>query len=333
MKFSIGDRIMLRKSGEEGHVTAYIDKEMIEVEVNGTHFPVYIAEIDHPYLKWFTEKNNAKKSQTLPEQLPVEKTNFRKPRLSAGVYLSFMPVFKTEEMEDIVDHVKIYILNEMPHPVKFVYDVKLLHASEFRHEGTLHPFSDIYLHNIPYADMNDQPRFNWHLTEVSEKGMAPAEGVLRIRPQKLFDHVNDVLHKGTPTFSYLLTAEFLPPPKKEKKEPFIPVAKPDYITGTTVSKLEKPKAEVDLHIEALVGNSDGMSNAEIIKVQLDTLHHYLQLAIVHRQERMVVIHGLGEGKLKTEVHKILKKTPEVFFFTNEWHGRYGFGATEIYFRY
>ena len=62
MKFSIGDNIVLKRTGEEGFVTAYIDKQMIEVEVGGTLFPVYIDDIDHPYLKWFTEKTKTSKS-------------------------------------------------------------------------------------------------------------------------------------------------------------------------------------------------------------------------------------------------------------------------------
>lgn len=332
MKFTIGDRILLKQSGEEGHVTDYIDNQLIEVEVKGTRFPVYINEIDHPYLKWFTDKGKDKKAPVYSDQLPVEKVAFRKPRLAKGVYLSFVPVFKMEEMEDVVDNIKIHLLNEMPHPIKFVYDVKLLHQSEFRHEGTLHAFGDIYLHHIAYADMNDQPRFNWQLADTANKELAVADGVLRIRPQKLFEHINDVLVKGMPTFSYLLTSEFLPV-KKEKKERYIPAVKPDYITGANISKLEKAKAVVDLHIEALVGDIEGMNSTEIILIQLETLQRYLQLAIVHRQDRMVAIHGLGKGKLKDEVHKILKNTPEVFIFTNEWHGKYGYGATEIYFRY
>ena len=48
---------------------------------------------------------------------------------------------------------------------------------------------------------------------------------------------------------------------------------------------------------------------------------------------MIVIHGLGKGKLRDEVHTILKQTPEVSRYKNEWSGRYGFGATEIRFRY
>ena len=101
----------------------------------------------------------------------------------------------------------------------------------------------------------------------------------------------------------------------------------------TTKTIEPPKYEVDLHIEALVENHRGLSNAEIIKIQLDALQRYLHLAIVHRQSSMIVIHGLGKGKLKEEVHTILKQTPEVGRYKNEWSGRYGFGATEIYFRY
>jgi len=332
MKFSIGDKILLKQTGEEGHVTAYIDKLMIEVEVNDTRFPVHIADIDHPYLKWFTEKNKTKKAPVVPEQLPVEKEKLRKPRLAKGIYLSFVPVFKVEEMEDVVDYLKIYLLNEMPQAVKFSYEVKLLHESEFKHEGTIHAFGDIYLHKVDYALMHDQPRFHWTLTDTGSKDMAPAEGILRIRPQKLFEHISDVLLNGSPTFTYLLTSDFLPKPK-EHKEKYVPTVKPDYITGNNIAKLEKPKFEIDLHTEALQYDTEGLGPTEIINIQLDTMQKYVHLAIVNKQERMVVIHGLGKGKLKDEVHKILKRIPEVFIFTNEWHGKYGFGATEIYFRY
>src|SRR3954463_12461586 len=110
MKFSIGDKIILKHTNDEGIVTGYINAQMVEVEVHGTAFPVYVDEIDHPYLKWFTEKKQPK-PKSPPEQLPVEKEKFRKPRLEKGIYLSFLPVFKTEAMEDVVDHIRVYLLN------------------------------------------------------------------------------------------------------------------------------------------------------------------------------------------------------------------------------
>jgi hypothetical protein len=332
MKFSIGDLILLKRTGEEGHVTAFINKQMLEVEVAGVTFPVHLDDIDHPYLKWFTDKTKKKKS-SLPEQLPVERIAERKQRLAKGVYLSFMPVFKMDEMEEVVDQVKIYLLNELPVPVKFSYDVRVDNQSEFKHEGTLHPFGNLYLHSLPYGLMNDQPRFNWQLTDTVNKGMGVAEGVLRIRPAKLFEHIAHVLKSGEASFSYVLIDDFAPAKAAAPVMMYEPVVKPTTLPLVTAKTIEAPRFEIDLHIEELVDNRKGLSNADIVKIQLDTLKHYVQLAIVHRQERMVVIHGLGKGRLREEVHAILKQLPEVSRFKNEWSGKYGFGATEIFFRY
>jgi hypothetical protein len=331
MKFSIGDRIVLLRTGEEGHVTAFINTKMVEVEVGGTIFPVYLEDIDHPYLKWFTVKTTKKKKASPPEQLPVERISERQQRLAKGVYLSFLPVFKTDEMEEVVDVLKVYLLNEMPEAVKFSYDVRFLNKSEFKLEGTIHAFGNIYLHSISYADMNDQPRFHWRFSDPANTAMETAEGILRIRPAKLFDHIHTLLERGEPTFSYLLIDGFAVKKKTEPVEKFEPV-KPKDPTITTRT-IEAPRYEIDLHIEQLVDNMRGLSNADIIRIQLETLERYLQLAMVHRQERMIIIHGLGKGKLREEVHHILKQTPGVARYKNEWSGRYGFGATEVFFRY
>jgi hypothetical protein len=332
MKFTIGDKILLKRTGEEGHVIALIDKQMIEVEVGGTSFPVYIDDIDHPYLKWFTEKKPAKKSQALPE-MPVERIIERKQRLARGIYFSFIPVFKIEGMEEQVDFLKVHLLNELPVDIRFSYDLKMEQKSIFRHEGLLHPFGNIYIHNIPYGDMNDQPRFHWSLVDTGNDKMEPATGVLRIKPAKLFEHVNNVMLNGDPSFSYQLIEDFVAKTKPVHNEAPQPVVAPVSENLVTKHTIEPPKYELDLHIEQLVDSTKGLSHAQIITKQLSVLEHYLHIAIVHRQQRMVIIHGLGKGKLRDEVHSLLKKTPEVARFKNEWSGKYGFGATEVLFKY
>ncbi len=331
MKFSIGDNIILKRTGEEGRVSAFIDKLMIEVEVGGTVFPVYLEDIDHPYLKWFTEKNAAKKKAPQQQQLPVEKPSLRATRLSKGVYLSFLPVFKTVEMEEVVDLVKVFLLNEMPVGIKFVYDARIADNSVFRHEGGLHAFGNMYLHSIGYAELNDQPRFNWSLTDAQNEANAKEEGVLRIKPAKLFEHISKILLGSEPSFSYLLADGFKVKQKKEQPT-YEPVVRSGRIAAITSQTVEAPRYELDLHIEQLVSDVKSLTNDEIVKIQMDTLARYVQLAIVHRQERMVVIHGLGKGKLRDDVHALLKTIPEISRYKNEWSGKYGFGATEITFR-
>lgn len=334
MKFSIGDKVVLKRTGEEGIVVSYINDKMVEVEINNTTFPVYLDEVDHPYLKWFTEKKKPKKIKTDIEQIPVERVQQRKQRLAKGIYLSFIPVFKQNEMEDIVDHLKVHLLNELPDDIQFSYDVKLLHQSEFKHEGKLHAFGNLYLHNVPFEDINDQPRFHWQVSHISNKDLQMEEGILRIKPVKLFSQINEMLQKNEPSFSYLLIDDFKAKAKPENnvQQKKVVLEKPP-ISHFSKLLTDLPKYELDLHIEKLVNNIQGLSNADMLTIQIETLQKYLGLAIAHKQERMVVIHGLGKGVLKDEVHKILKQTPEVKRFVNEWQAQYGFGATVVQFKY
>lgn len=334
MKFSIGDKILLKRTDEEGIVTGIISNDMFEVEVNGTVFPVHKEDIDHPYLKWFTQKNQQQKKPSEPEQLPVEKQKLRPQRLAQGIYLSFLPVFKTELLEDVVDHLKIYLINETPHTLDIKYEVKILHETDFSYSGMLHPFADLYLHNIVYEDMNDVPRFHWSLKAANDEKLKTETGILKIKPQKLFEHIEQCLVKNEPTFNYLLTEDFIIKPKEEKPKQIpspIQVFKPRSAKGFSLDEL--PRYELDLHIEQLAGDYQNLSNSEILSIQLSALQRYLSLSIMHRQQRMIIIHGLGKGKLKEEVHKILKQVPEIKSYKNEWIGKYGFGATEVIFQY
>lgn len=332
MKFSVGDRVILKRTGDEGYVASVIDKQMIEVDVGGTVFPVYIDDVDHPYLKWFTEKRVHAGRKTAPEQLPVEQPKLRQQRLTRGVYLSFLPEFKTVEMEEMVSQVKVFLLNELPTDVKLNYDVRTPKTAIFNYSGTIHAFSNIYLHSIEYEVMNDQPRFQWKLADKDNTDHIIEEGIVKIKPAKLFGYISDIMNGGEPSFSNMLIASFRDkselPPEPELK----PVIRANKIQSISREVEDTPKYEVDLHIEQLVSSKRGLTNSEIIMIQLDTLRKYLQLAINHRQEYMVVIHGLGKGKLREEVHAILKSTPEVARFKNEWSGKYGFGATEVVFR-
>lgn len=333
MKFSIGDPVLLKRTGEEGIVTAIESRELIEVRVNGTTFPVHIDELDHPYLAWFTKKGSVVKKTPATTPIPKpEQAPTMKERPARGAYLSFLPVFQTIDMEDRVVHVKVYLLNELPVTVRYTYDVRLNDQSLFSHEGLLHPFGNVYLHTIEYIDLSAQPRFNWSLIDTTFKNNAREEGVLRIKPTKLFGHISTILQGGEPSFAYELVSAF-----KERREPEppppVPMPGKQLNTAPLSNKIEVPKGEIDLHIEALMPNHKGMSNAEIIKVQLDALHKYVQQAIVHRLQRLIVIHGLGKGRLREEVHAALKTIPEVARFKNEWSGKYGFGATEVTLKY
>jgi dsDNA-specific endonuclease/ATPase MutS2 len=95
-------------------------------------------------------------------------------------------------------------------------------------------------------------------------------------------------------------------------------------------KKEEFIMEVDLHIEKLVQNFRGMSNFDILNMQMDTVKHKLEFAIKNRLPKMVLIHGVGEGVLKAELDFLLGRYDNITFQDANYQ-KYGLGATEVYF--
>lgn len=90
-----------------------------------------------------------------------------------------------------------------------------------------------------------------------------------------------------------------------------------------------PVMEVDLHIEKLLDNHRGMDNIDILNYQLDTAKKQLEFAIREKIQRIVFIHGVGEGILKIELENLLKKYEHIDYQDADYQ-KYGIGATEVY---
>lgn len=333
MKFSIGDAVLLKRTGEEGRIVSFLSATMLEVEVNGIHFPVYEDEVDHPYLKWFTEKKAAQKRKPAEVEVLPEKIKERKARLAQGIYLSFMPVFLADSFEDIVTHFRIFLINETASPLYFSYEVRTATGKQvFYHQASLHPFGNVYLHPQTLEEMNDQPRFHWAVTDQIATILATTnKGILRIKPSRLFEHINRLLEANEPSFNYLLTDD-VQGMAKPKESVSMPVMKGEAQQLSQTSMPEwKPIEVLDLHIEALVDHAVDLDTMEILQLQLNVLEYHLDMAIAHNQQQMVIIHGIGTGKLRDEVHNVLRSKKGVASFDNKWQGQYGFGATTILF--
>ena len=111
--------------------------------------------------------------------------------------------------------------------------------------------------------------------------------------------------------------------KKEKEIP-----KKRKSTTPRAKERNAPKMEVDLHIHQLTTSTKGMTNFDMLTLQLDTAKRQLEFAIRKRIQRVVFIHGVGEGVLKEELKYLFKKYP-VDFYDAEYQ-KYGLGATEVY---
>lgn len=87
--------------------------------------------------------------------------------------------------------------------------------------------------------------------------------------------------------------------------------------------------EVDLHVNSLLDSTAGMSNAEILEYQMDVFHNTLSENSKKRGQRIVFIHGKGEGVLRSEIEKQLKRRYKTYYFQDASFKEYGFGATMV----
>jgi dsDNA-specific endonuclease/ATPase MutS2 len=113
---------------------------------------------------------------------------------------------------------------------------------------------------------------------------------------------------------------------KEKEIP-----KPRSFVKEKKSKHENPVPEFDLHIEKLVKNFRGMSNYDILTLQSETAKRHVEFAIRNRIPKIVFIHGVGEGVLKSELDFMLGRY-DMISFQDANYQKYGLGATEVYFK-
>lgn len=109
------------------------------------------------------------------------------------------------------------------------------------------------------------------------------------------------------------------------------IPKPNYINKEKKSKKEIPVPEFDLHIEKLVKNYKSMSNYDILTIQTDTAKRHIEFAIRNRIPKIVFIHGVGEGILKSELDFMLGRYDNITFQEANFQ-KYGSGATEVYFK-
>jgi hypothetical protein len=90
-----------------------------------------------------------------------------------------------------------------------------------------------------------------------------------------------------------------------------------------------PAMEVDLHIHQITTSNKHMSNFEMLNLQLDTARHKLEFAIKKRIQKVVFIHGVGEGVLKSELVYMFGRYDNIKYYAADYQ-KYGLGATEVY---
>jgi len=90
----------------------------------------------------------------------------------------------------------------------------------------------------------------------------------------------------------------------------------------------KGQPEIDLHIHEITSNHKQMTNGEIVTYQMGYLQEAVQAACVKSVRELIIIHGVGEGVLKSEVRNYLKSLSFARYEDAPLR-IYGYGATYV----
>ncbi len=343
MLFAIGTKVKFLHTGDEGVVKARLDNGLISIYLPKDDMEIPAAEED--LIRAEVAQQNPVKAKVL--QGKKEKKILKPPPVkietqysilkSFGIQLAFLPV---ENKEGLTEKFLLYLLNDTKSDV--IFDIKLL--LNYRTESwsdKLPATSMIEFGDLQYDDLNEAPEFEIQIKWITTEGVGqPYFKTLKIKAKSFFRTLKTAPLLNQPTHLYKLFEK----PSGEKTTEAEGLesytkrhAKPtwykgdDYrsVSAVDASGLANFTGEIDLHIETLMDDSAKLSNAEILAIQLNAFEVYLSHALRLGAPSIFVIHGVGKGKLRNEIATRLFKNPDVMTFKNEFHPKYGWGATEV----
>ena len=89
--------------------------------------------------------------------------------------------------------------------------------------------------------------------------------------------------------------------------------------------------EVDIHIERLLKKHQHLGNSQIVRIQMEYTEQAMKRAFALGMHRLIIIHGVGNGTLKEEVRKLLKRYSNIRYADASFQ-KYGNGATVVYLK-
>lgn len=136
----------------------------------------------------------------------------------------------------------------------------------------------------------------------------------------------DLVKNDVPQRTMVIDSSLLEEAIKTKKQADRPERKP-------VAKKEVPQKgeiiEIDLHINALLDSTSGLSNSDILNVQLDEFRRVMNENLHNKGQRIVFIHGKGEGVLRKAILDELRHKYKTCEARDASFREYGFGATLV----
>ncbi len=355
----IGDKVRFLFETGGGIVKGFQGKDIVLVEdENGFSIPMLIREcvvIDTNEYN-FEKKTVAPKKEepkkpvkTTVTALRDEEDDFepvvtyrpmeRREGEKLNVALAFVPVDIKQISTTIFE---AYLVNDSNYYLSYLYASPTAGGMKLRAQGIIEPNTKLFIEEFGREQLNELERVNLQLIAFKEEKnymKKPAVDVeLRIDTVKFyklhtfntdspfFDEpalVYDIVRDDRPVRQVYVEADDL-------KEALLQKKKEDSRPRHTPQPARKQKpdntVEVDIHIHEIIDNTNGMTSGDMLYYQLDVFRKTMDEYRGKKNQRLVFIHGKGEGVLRNALLKELKSKYGSCLSQDASFREYGFGA-------
>ncbi len=338
---NIGDKVRMLHSSEQGVITKLIDAFLVEVEIEeGFNIPVKRSEVvvvaseeEKQFGKFIPSKKETPSSSAakIKKSEPVA--------AQKGIYAAFVA---TNDQQ-----YTLYLINNTDFILPFVLGKEQEDKYLPLFAGKLEAKSHQRVYQVNVLDITDWGVFVFQclfFDLVKHQNLPPFLKRMRFRPNTFFKTKQKAPIIGKDAFVFQLDQGANQYATQKEDKPTVEQIDPqklkekmfeNYEKNTTTEPkviIKAPKIEVDLHIEEITKDYATLNSGEILEIQLRTFEQSLESAIVGGLREMIFIHGVGNGKLRTEIHRRLSGHQDIAFFKDAQKERFGYGATLVRFK-
>lgn len=342
----IGDKVRFLNTTGGGIVKGFQGKDIVLVEdQEGFDIPVLVREvvIIEP-ANDVQVRQSVKPVSPSPQEVfvPVKaEENHKVEETKEGdrlsVYLAYLPI----DIKNLsTSAFECYLVNDSNYYLSFNYMGRIDSGWISRSVGIIEPNTKIFLEEFEKADLNDMEHICLQFIAYKKDKPFPLKNsysvdihidtvkFYKLHSFKENDYFEDeaiiytVVKRDLAEKEFFISPEKLETAMKEKA-----VQRPRIEPATKKSKREV--LEVDLHINELLDTTNGLSSADILEYQLSTFKKIMEENIRKKGQKIVFIHGKGDGILRNALLKELKTNYKTVYFQDASFREYGYGATMI----
>ena len=356
----IGDKVRFLSETGGGIIAGFKGKDLVLVEdEDGFQIPTPRSEVvvidtdDYNIAKVVAPKLNPQKKAPVeqPEEEPADRPVTFRPAVEErrggdvlSVYLAFVPI----DLKAVTNtRFETYLVNDGNYYIRYAYMTAEGNAWSLKSTGEIEPNTKLFIEEFGRETLNQMERVAVQLVAYKKDKpfllKQPVSLQLRIDAVKFYKlhtfQENDffeqpaLVHTIVENDRVAMSIDINPEQLKQKMMQKEPADNTRVVRQPIVKPVDKDApVVVDLHAGELLDTTSGMNSADILNHQLDVFRKTIEQYRHKKGQRIVFIHGKGEGVLRAAIIHELNYRYKQYPHQDASFREYGYGATQITIR-